>query len=221
MKNNLLVKRLVGVAALTALVVGLQLFSNYIQFGNISITLALIPVAVGAILYGPYVGAFLGMVLGAIALTAPSTAGFLGINAWATVLICLVKTGLAGLVAGFVFKAFAFFGKKQPEKKNRVIFFAIGIIASALLVPVINTGVFILGAFAFFREPMGGTFAKILAAVLTTNFLIEFLVSAIMSPALVSLVKVLTKNYDLGFVNDFSSFIDNDEDEAFSEAVSL
>ena len=142
-------------------------------------------------------------------------------NPFGTIVLCLLKTGLAGLVAGFVFKAFAFFGKKQPEKKNRVIFFAIGIIASALLVPVINTGVFILGAFAFFREPMGGTFAKILAAVLTTNFLIEFLFSAIMSPALVSLVKVLTKNYDLGFVNDFSSFIDNDEDEAFSEAVSL
>ena len=54
-KNQKAIKKLVGIATLTALVVGLQFLSNYVSFGSISITLALIPIAMGAILYGPLV----------------------------------------------------------------------------------------------------------------------------------------------------------------------
>ena len=67
MNNSLLIKKLVGVATLTALVVALQFLSNYVKFGTVEMTLALIPIAVGAILYGPLVGGFLGFIMGVIA----------------------------------------------------------------------------------------------------------------------------------------------------------
>ena len=211
MTNSLKIKKLVGLATLTALVVGLQFLSNYVPFGSISITLALIPIAMGAILYGPLAGFFLGAVMGGVVLTAPSTAGFLQHNAVATVFLCLLKTGLAGLVSGYLFKLFAFFAKKQQNVNKKKALFAAGIIVAALVVPVINTGLFILGATIFFIG-LFGDFITIINLVITTNFLVEFLVSAILSPALVTLVKVLTFKYNLGFANDFSEFI---EEESF------
>ena len=211
MTNSLKIKKLVGLATLAALVVGLQFLSNYVTIGSISITLALIPIAIGAILYGPLAGFLLGAIMGGIVLTAPSTAGFLQHNAVATVFLCLLKTGLAGLAAGFIFKFFAFIAKKQDNVGKKKVLFAAGIIVAALFVPVINTSLFIVGASIFFIG-LFGDFITIINVVITTNFLIEFLVSAILSPSLVTLVKVLTQKYSLGFAHDFSEFI---EEESF------
>ena len=213
MTNSQNIKKLVGMATLTALVVGLQFLSNYVSFGSVSITLALIPIAMGAILYGPLAGLFLGVVMGGIALAAPSTiAVFMPINLPLTILLCLVKTGVAGLVSGLLFKLFAYIAKKQESVKTKKILFAAGIIVAALVIPVINTGIFIVGAVLWFSEPFGGTFAGIVSAVLTINFLIEFLVSAVLSPALVQLVNVLTRQYDLGFQKGFKHFVFDEED---------
>ena len=220
MTNSQKVKKLVGLATLTALVVGLQFLSNYVSFGSVSITLALIPVAVGAILYGPLAGLFLGAVMGGIALAAPSTATFLQHNLVATIFLCLIKTGVAGLVSGYLFKLFAFIAKKQENVNKKKALFAAGIIVAALVVPVINTGLFIVGASIFFID-LFGDFITIINLVITTNFLIEFLVSAILSPALVTLVKVLTRQYDLGFANDFSQFIDEVDKDLELENVSI
>ena len=212
MTNSQNVKKLVGLATLTALVVGLQFLSNYVSFGSVSITLALIPIAMGAILYGPLAGLFLGLVMGGIVLSAPSTiAVFMPINVGMTIVLCLLKTGLAGLVSGLLFKLFAKIAKKQTETNKKKVLFAAGIIIAALVVPVINTGLFIVGAVLFFSEPFGGTFAGIVSAVITTNFLIEFLVSALLSPALVTLVQVLTRQNDLGFQKEFKNFIFDEE----------
>lgn len=219
MTNSQKIKKLVGMATLTALVVGLQFLSNYVSFGSVSITLALIPVAVGAILYGPLAGLFLGAVMGGIVLSAPSTiAVFMPINLPMTIVLCLVKTGVAGLVSGLLFKLFANIAKKQSDLNKKKFLFATGIIVAALVVPVINTGLFIVGATIFFSEPFGGTFTGIINAVLTTNFLIEFLVSAVLSPALVTLIQVLTRQNDLGFQREFQNFIFDDELE-LEEAV--
>jgi uncharacterized membrane protein len=221
MTNSQRVKKLVGLATLTALVVGLQFLSNYVSFGSISITLALIPIAMGAILYGPLAGLFLGAVMGAIVIAAPSTqAVFMPVNPAATIILCLLKTAIAGLVSGLLFKLFAFIAKKQNDVKKKKILFAAGVIVAALVVPVINTGLFIVGASIFFMD-LFGNFITIIDAVITTNFLVEFLVSAILSPALVTLIKVLTRQYDLGFANDFSEFIEEDNDEMDLESVSI
>lgn len=222
MKNILSTKRLVGVATLTALVVALQFLSNYITFGSVSITLALIPIAVGAVLYGPFVGGFLGLVMGAVVLAAPGTQVFFTANPWATALICLGKTGIAGLLSGLVFKLFALIAKNLENKKARMSLFAAGIVTAALIVPPVNTFLFCVGAIVWFQDIMGAVFVDVLMAVFATNFLIEFLVSTFAAPGLIVLIKVLTRNYNLDFVNDFSHFIeDDDEEESLEEAVAM
>ena len=204
MNNSLKVKRLVGVASLAAIVVVLQLIANYITIGTINITLALIPIVVGAIIYGPLVGFGLGALMGIVVLTAPSTQGFLNVNPFVTILLCVLKTGLAGLVSGFLFKII--------NKKN----FYAAIVVATLIVPVINTGLFILGSALFFQtvfgaESFSGALPVIIGVVFGTNFAIEFTLNVVLSPVVATVVRVLARNYNLGFSLDYKEELDNQE----------
>lgn len=214
MNNKVKIQKLVGAASLLALVVVLQLLSNYVQFGPISITLALIPISMGAILYGPLVGLFLGLVMGAMVLVAPSTSFFLSYNVWFTILLCLVKSGLAGLISGLLFKGIM---KIKAFKKGK---FETSIIVASLVTPIVNTGIFIIGALFLFTglysdtSNLGEALGAIVAATLTINFVIEFIISAVASPALVYLTKVLAKQRNLGFQKEFN--IETKKDESLT-----
>lgn len=106
-KKFFTVRTIAGLGVLTAMVVVLQLLSNYVQFGPVSITLSLFPIAVGAMLFGPFGGLFLGLVNGVLVLTAPSTISFFfAYSPVGTIVVCLLKTGLAGFVAGLIFKLY-------------------------------------------------------------------------------------------------------------------
>ena len=199
-KNKLQIKRLVGIASLAALVAVLQLLSLFIRFGEFSITLALIPLVVGAILYGPSGGAVLGFVMGFIVLLTNSEAFFV-INPFATILLCLVKSSLAGIVSGYTYKIL--------YKKN----FILAITLASILAPLVNTGVFAVGCIIFFfptlTEWAGGSSALsyLFIVMIGINFIIEFIVNSALSPAVVSIVKIATKNYNIG-----SSFDIEDEE---------
>lgn len=76
MKNRLLIKKMTGIAMLAVLVCIFALISNYITIGSVNITLSLIPIVIGAIVFGPLAGFILGLVNGVMVLLAPSTALF-------------------------------------------------------------------------------------------------------------------------------------------------
>lgn len=63
-------KTLTGLAFFTAIIVVLQLLGSFIKFGPFSISLVLIPIVVGAAVYGPKAGAYLGGVFGVVVLIA-------------------------------------------------------------------------------------------------------------------------------------------------------
>lgn len=63
-------KTLTGLALFTAIIVVLQLLGSFIKFGPFSISLVLIPIVVGAAVYGPKAGAYLGGVFGVVVLIA-------------------------------------------------------------------------------------------------------------------------------------------------------
>ncbi len=192
MKNKQMIQRMVGIASLAAITTVLQVIANYITFGPVSITLALIPLVIGAILYGPWAGAGLGALMGAIILTAPSTGSFLAINPFLTVLICLIKTSVAGMVSGFIFKGL--------YKKNLTV----AIVLASIAAPIVNTGLFALGCMAFFwktlQEWAGGsnTLGFLFLTMIGTNFLIEFAVNSVLSPSVVYIVRIVARNYNIG-----------------------
>ena len=121
MKDNQ--RKLIYTAMFAAVVVVLQMFVS-IPIGMFTITLTLVPIMLGAILFGPISGAILGGVFGVVvamqvvtgAAGALSSAMFLQIPV-ITVTLCILKGAAAGWVSGIVYQALA-----KREKSNSVSF---------------------------------------------------------------------------------------------------
>ena len=183
------VKKITGVAVLLAIEIVLQTIGNFITLGPISINLSLIPIALGAILYGPLAGALLGFINGLLVLFAPSTqAIFMAYAPLGTVITCLFKCTIAGFISGLVYKLIA--------KKNSLV----ATIIASLLVPIINTGLFIVGCYIFFSSwviqgsaSFSNQFTFFLMGVLGWNFLFEFGVTSILSTTLARIIRIVKK----------------------------
>ena len=192
--NNLKIKRMVGIASLAAIVAVLQLLSLVIKFGEFSITLALIPLVVGAILYGVTGGAILGLVMGFIVLLTNANA-FLVVNPIATVVLCLVKSSLAGVVSAVLFK--------WLNKKN----FIVAVVISSIAAPIVNTGVFAIGCVLFFMPTLvewaqgSNALVYLFVGMIGINFIIEFLVNSVLSQVVMTVVKIANNNFNLGIIN--------------------
>ncbi len=165
------VVRLTSLALLAALVVVLQTVATGIKIGPVPISLTLVPIVVGAILFGPGAGAFLGGVFGVVCLIAgiagtdKFTTRLLASPFWLT-LVCVGKAVLCGYVAGLVYKALS---------KNQTL----GCIVAAVCAPIVNTGVFAVGMLTVFRPILqdfaGGTdiVYYFFVAFIGVNFLVE------------------------------------------------
>ena len=68
MSKNNNTQKIVGLGLFTAIVIVLQLMGSFIRFGTFSISLVLVPVVIGAALYGAGAGAWLGFVFGVVVL---------------------------------------------------------------------------------------------------------------------------------------------------------
>lgn len=184
-------KTLVLGAVLTALVVLLQFMGAFIKFGPFSISLVLIPIVIGAATSGVSIGGWLGFVFGLSVLLSGDAGPFLAVNILGTIITVLVKGILAGVFAGLVFKAL--------EKVNLYV----AVIASAIVCPLVNTGVFLVGCFIFFMETVaewanqagfGGNAGKYMIFVLVGgNFIFELLSNIILSPVIVRLLNIRKK----------------------------
>ncbi|MBQ8892793.1 MAG: ECF transporter S component [Clostridia bacterium] len=186
--------RLVQLAILLALVIVLQQFGSSVRVGPTSFSLVLIPIALGGMLLGPGSGAFLGLVFGVIVLLA----GVFGQDAFTQILFqdhpfltsltCLGKGAAAGFVSGLLYQLIA--------KKNRYV----ASFAAAAAAPVVNTGLFILCALLM-SDTLSANFVAdgttviyfLVIGCAGINFLVEFLVNLLVSPALHMVVGVVTK----------------------------
>ena len=187
MSKNNNTQKIVGLGLFTAIVIVLQLMGSFIRFGTFSISLVLVPVVIGAALYGAGAGAWLGFVFGVVVLLSGDAAAFLGVNALGTILTVLVKGTLAGLLSGLVYKAL--------ENKNRTLAVAL----AAVTCPVVNTGVFLIGCKLFFMETITGWgealgYADvgnyIIYVLVGGNFLFELLFNAVLSPVILRLIRI-------------------------------
>ena len=181
-------KKMVLCAILTALVVVLQFMGAFVKLGPFSISLVLIPIVIGTATCGKNVGAWLGLVFGVVVLISGDAAAFLAVNAPGTILTVLVKGIACGYVSGIVYK--------QMERFNR--YFAV--FTAAVVCPLINTGVFLIGCLLFFMDTIsgwavsagfsGGVAKYMIFVLVGGNFLFELLLNLIVSPAVVRLLNI-------------------------------
>ena len=183
-------QKLALLALLSALVAILAYLGGFIKIGGLaSISLTLIPVVVGAALCGPGAGGFLGAVGGAVFFITADSVFWLGLSIPGTIITVMLKGFLSGYLAGLTYKAF--------EKKNRYL----AVILSAIVCPVVNTGIFILGCFIFFMDAVtAGAGANgmsvagyIIIFFVGLNFIFELLTNIILSPAILRLINLKKK----------------------------
>ena len=182
-------------AVLTALVIILQYMGSFIKLGPFSISLVLIPIVIGAATCGKWIGAWLGFVFGFIVILSGDAAAFMAVHVPGTILTVLIKGTLCGLIAGFAYN-----GALKLFKGNEYISTAI----AAVVCPVVNTGIFLLGCLLFFMDTvtawataagLGENVAQyMIAGLVGTNFLVELAVNIIFAPIIVRIIKAAKKS---------------------------
>lgn len=189
--NHEKTRRLVTLALLAALIAVLQSVSSFIP-GVTPVNLTLVPIVIGAILYGPGAGAVLGGVFTAVVLIA----GFSGTDVFTftllsgaplmTILLCIVKGCGCGAAAGAIYRLF--------EKKNRFV----ACFLAAIVAPIVNSGVFTIGMLTVLRSNFEAIAASyeiadavqwLFLSILGVNFLIEFAVNVVLSSAIAMITK--------------------------------
>ena len=194
--------RMTYLAILTAIIIVLQCFVTFVKFPFLptSFNLALIPIAVGAILLGPRAGAWLGFVCGVVVLIMGVTGAdiftytLFTLHPLVTVAICLVKTTVAGLAAGFVYRLLA-----------RCTHWG-AMFVTAATVPVVNTALFVLGGLTIgqtlieigkqagiYTEGMSA-FVFIIVGIVTINFIFFELIPCLaLTPAVERIIAAVKK----------------------------
>ena len=184
-------KNLVLASILTAIVIVLQFLGSFIKLGPFSVSAVLVPIVIGAATCGVGVGAWLGFVFGIVVILSGDAAAFLAINVPGTIITVLLKGTLCGLFAGIMYKAVAKINKYAA------------VAAAAVICPIVNTGIFLLGCLAFFMDTisgwaaaaeLGGNVAQYMIFVLVgANFLVEMAINVVLSPVIVRLLNINEK----------------------------
>ena len=193
---------LVQLSMLVALVVVLQIISAVIPpiGGMVNITLTLVPVVIGAILFGKKGGAILGFIFGVIVMINCIVALDRGGNIlWVenpafTAIICLVKGTAAGFLPALIYKL-VISKKENVSISNKFV----ASLLAAVSAPIINTGLFVCGMLLFFMDTLSSwagdsdVLAYIILGLAGINFLVEFLINIILTPAIVRIVDIVKK----------------------------
>ena len=178
-------KKLAALAMLTALVIVLQIFGSYFAIGAVRLSFVLIPIVVGAIVLGPLYGAFLGF--GIVGLD-PFTQVLFTEHPFLTALTCFIKAIAAGFLSGLAYKLI------KSKSELAAVFVA------AAVAPIVNTGIFILGALTMYDSINAMAVANNASVVYFlfilcagVNFLIEFALNMVLAPSVCRVIRAVRK----------------------------
>lgn len=179
-------QKLVLGAIMTALVIILQLVGSFTTFfGPFSTAVALIPIVLGAAMCGTAVGAWLGFVFGMVVILSGGAALFFAFDVPGTIITVLFKGTLCGLAAGLIYKLLS--------KYNKYL----AVFTSAIICPVVNTGIFLLGCYIFFMDSakeiatavgLNSSGMGVFGALAMGNFALEIISNAVLSPVIVRIL---------------------------------
>ena len=183
-------KRLVLCAILTAIVFLMQFMGASIRFGMFSVSLVLIPIVIGTATCGKGAGAWLGFIFGLVVLLSGDAAAFLAVNVPGTIFTVLLKGIACGFLSGVVYNLL--------ERYNKYA----AVMAAAVVCPVVNTGIFLIGCRLFFMEIVKawamelGFDADVVRymfyGLAGGNFLFELLLNIVVSPVILRLLNIKT-----------------------------
>ena len=183
--------KLVGTGILAAIIVVLQVVTTYFPTKPFSITLALIPIIIGAAVFDEYVGAILGGVFSIVVIIMCVIGADVGgamvwnANPFLCIVVCMLKGVAAGYVSGLVYRLIS--------KKNTII----ATVVAGISAPVVNTGIFLLGLSIFFRPVLFAWAGKtdivfyVLFMLTGLNFLVELGVNMVAAPIIVRILKAI------------------------------
>ena len=193
MKNEK-IKRMVSIALLMALVLIMQMLSGIIPpIGGFSISLVLIPIVMGAVLFGPSAGAFLGATFGAIVyincITGADPGGAMVFHADPVLcfLVVMGKGMLAGLASGWVYRLMSHWNAH------------VAMLCAAIICPVFNTGVFVACMLTIFPDVLsvwaegGDVIAYVLTGLILANFVPELIINIVFGTAGHTIMHVVKK----------------------------
>lgn len=183
---------LVLASLMTALVVVFQCLATYTTFfGPFSTAIGLIPIVIGAAMCGPLVGAWLGFVFALVVMFTGGANLFFMFSIHGTIITVLAKGIACGAAAGLAYMLLKEFNK------------TVAAIVAALVCPVVNTGIFLLGSAVFFL-PFADKIADLLKmsevgfglfiALAFGNFIFEIGMNAALSPVIVRVIDMRRKN---------------------------
>jgi len=181
------IKQMVGISLLSAIVVVLQLLGSFIHFGPVSISLVLIPIVVGAAVYGPTAGAVLGGMFSIVVLLQPDTVFFHNITVIGTIVTVMVKGTLSGWLSGAVYRLLA--------KRNEWV----AVFLAAVVCPIVNTGIFALGCRLFFWDALmilggGDAVTFLFTGMIGINFIAEFVTNVVCAPVILRVLKAIKRS---------------------------
>ena len=186
---------MVGVSLLIAVIVVLQLVGTLlpIKIGPVSISLVLIPIVIGAAVYGPGAGAVLGAAFGVVASIFCANGMDSGgqIVFQASPLLCIVVVMLKGILCGFAAGCVYALLKKSSTY--------LAMLGAAIICPVVNTGIFLLGMNLFFMDVLqiwaGGSNVAgyLLTGIILVNFVPELIINIVLSPVSQRIIHIVKK----------------------------
>lgn len=187
-------KNVTILGVLTAIIVVLQVFGSYFRIGTISLSFVLVPIVIGGILTGVIGGTILGFIFGVITLVM----GVVGADQFTfilfsdhpflTILTCVIKGSAAGFMSGFVYKLL--------KDKNLTL----STFAASAVAPIVNTGLFIVGAFCM-ADTLNSNFVAensnvvyfIFIGCAGINFLIELAINLVLAPSVCKIIKAVKR----------------------------
>ena len=190
-------KNVALLGVLIALAVVLQIFASGISIFGITMNFSLIPIALAGIMMGWIGGGIIGLVCGLVVfITAavmgqePATSFLFQVNPAILSLTCIGKTTVAGIVCGLLYKLIS--------KKNEFI----AVCVSAIVIPIINTGIYMLGMvlmkgavaqFLGLTQSSAGVVFTAVFGLIWINFLIEMAINVVFVPIINRVMKVLNR----------------------------
>lgn len=150
-------------------------------------TLVHIPVIVASIMYGPRIGTILGSLMGVISVVTNTVvllptsylfSPFVDQGNLASLMIAMVPRLLIGITPYYCYK---FIHNK------------FGLVLSGLVGSLTNTVFVLSGIFVFFSTVFGGNIKALLATIVSTNAIVEMIISALVTFTLIPTLSKLNR----------------------------